>query len=244
MNDVQTRRAFLRAAAAASAAWAAADLSQVEEALAWAAHQTGQGRRGFTVLTAGQADGVDALTSRILPSADGRPGAREAGVVYFIDKALATFNAAQKKLYVDGVDDLNRRAARKWKGTAGFAALTPGAAGRAVARHREDAVLPGRALRHDRRDLRAADVGRQSRLRRLAHARPRAPAAFQAPFGYYDADVNRRSDVEQAHGRRHVSRPATPSTSSSSVPAPPAASSRKSCRRPGFRSSCSSRALG
>ena len=55
MNDLQNRRAFLRAAAAASAAWAAADLSQVEEALAWAAHQAGQGRTGFTVLTADQA---------------------------------------------------------------------------------------------------------------------------------------------------------------------------------------------
>ena len=32
--------------------------------------------------------------------------------------ALATFNAGQKKLYVDGIADLNRRAARKWKGDA------------------------------------------------------------------------------------------------------------------------------
>ena len=30
-------------------------------------------------------------------SVDGRPGAHEAGVVFFIDKALATFNAGQKK---------------------------------------------------------------------------------------------------------------------------------------------------
>ena len=37
MNDLHNRRAFLRAAAAAGAAWAAADLAQVEEALAWAA---------------------------------------------------------------------------------------------------------------------------------------------------------------------------------------------------------------
>ena len=114
---------------------------------------------------------IEALTSRILPSADGRPGAHEAGVVYFIDKSLATFNAAQKKLYADGVKDLNRRAARKWKGAAGFAALTPAQQDEVATDDREDAVLPGRALRHDRRHLRAADVGRQSRPRRLAHAR-------------------------------------------------------------------------
>jgi hypothetical protein len=34
MTDLHTRRMFLRAAATASAAWAAADLVQVEEALA------------------------------------------------------------------------------------------------------------------------------------------------------------------------------------------------------------------
>ena len=39
MIDVQQRRAFLRAAAAAGIAWAAADLWQVEEALAWALNE-------------------------------------------------------------------------------------------------------------------------------------------------------------------------------------------------------------
>ncbi len=41
MNDLHNRRTFLRAAMAAGAAWAAADLVQVEEALAWAAGQAG-----------------------------------------------------------------------------------------------------------------------------------------------------------------------------------------------------------
>ena len=40
MTDLVTRRAVLRAALAAGAAWAAADLAQVDEALAWAAQQT------------------------------------------------------------------------------------------------------------------------------------------------------------------------------------------------------------
>ena len=43
MIDLQHRRTFLRAAMAAGAAWAAADLSQVEEALAWAAEQSMRG---------------------------------------------------------------------------------------------------------------------------------------------------------------------------------------------------------
>jgi hypothetical protein len=126
MIDLQHRRTFLRAAMAAGAAWAAADLSQVEEALAWAAEQSARGHggagsaaantsgaSGFTALTKAQADVVEAMTARILPAVDGRPGAREAGAIRFIDRALATFNAAQKPLYVAGVADLNVRAAKR-----------------------------------------------------------------------------------------------------------------------------------
>src|SRR5262245_14044855 len=123
--DLHNRRTFLRAAVAAGAAWTAADLLAVEDALAWEADQTAkQAGGGFSALSASDAEVIDALTSRIIPSVDGRPGAHEAGVVFFIDKALATFNAGQKKMYADGVQDLNRRAARKWKGSASFAKLT------------------------------------------------------------------------------------------------------------------------
>lgn len=191
--DLHNRRAFLRAAAAASVAWAAADLVQIEEALAWATHQAGAGgAAGLGVLTKAQAEVMDALTSRILPSVDGRPGAHDAGVIYFIDRALSTFNAGQKKLYGDGIADLNRRATRKWKGTAGFAALTPA---------QQDEVL---------REIEKTPFFQVARFDTIVGTfalptyggnreyvgwhllgfehQPR----FQAPFGYYDGDVNRR----------------------------------------------------
>src|SRR5262249_15223315 len=123
MDDTQSRRTFLRAAAAAGLAWTAADFAQIDEALAWAARQAETGGAGsLTVLSAAQAEVIEALAARILPSVDGKSGAHEAGVVYFIDRALATFNADLKKLYADGIANLNRRAARRWK--AAFAALT------------------------------------------------------------------------------------------------------------------------
>lgn len=193
MTDLPTRRAFLHAAMATGAAWAAADLAHVEDALAWAAHQTAKpGPATFTVLTADQAGVLDALTSRILPAVNGRPGAHEAGAVYFIDKALATFNAQRKTLYVDGVQDLNRRAASAVGGATSFATLTPA---------QQDAILREiektpffQAARFD------AIVGTFAmpsyggnrdylgwRLLGLEHQ-----PGFKAPFGYYDADINRR----------------------------------------------------
>lgn len=200
MTDLHTRRTFLRAAMAASAAWAAADLAQVEDALAWASHQTTQAKSAphkempsgaFTALTPAQAKVVDALTARLIPSIDGRPGAREAGAVYFIDKALATFNARQKKLYADGVQDLNRRAARASKGTTTFDALTT---------EQQDALL---------RDIEKTPFFQAARFDTIVGTfalptwggnrdyagwhllgfehQPR----FQAPFGYYDAEINK-----------------------------------------------------
>lgn len=122
--DIHSRRAFLRAAAAAGAAWSAADLLSIEDALAWSAGQAAANARGgFTTLSAGEAETVVALSSRIIPSVDKRPGAQEAGVVYFVDRALATFNSGQRKMYAEGLQDLNRRAADTFNATA-FARLT------------------------------------------------------------------------------------------------------------------------
>lgn len=122
--DLQSRRAFLRAAAAAGAAWSAADLLSVEDALAWSAEQAAtKAGGGFAALSAGEAETIVALSSRIIPSVDKRPGAQEAGVVFFVDKALATFNAGQKKMYAEGLQDLNRRATDTFK-AASFSTLT------------------------------------------------------------------------------------------------------------------------
>jgi gluconate 2-dehydrogenase gamma chain len=191
MPTITDRRAFLRAAAAAGAAWAGADLIHVEEALGWAAQQVQSGAGELKALTRPEADVVDAMTSRILPSVDGRPGAHEAGVVYFVDRALSTFNSAQKKQYVDGIADLNRRAARAAKGAASFAALKP---------EQQDVIL--RAIEKSpffqaaRFDTICGTFALPVWGGNRDHAGWRTiglthQAAFQPPFGYYDAEIKK-----------------------------------------------------
>lgn len=194
MIDLQNRRAFLRAAVAAGVAWASANLVEVEEALAWAGQQTtstGQGRAATATLTKAQADVLEAVVGRIIPSVDGRPGAREVGAIHFIDRALATFNKAQKPLYVTAIADLDKRAAAKASGR-GFAALPT---------DQQDAILSEiektpffQAIRFD------AIVGTFA-LPTYGGNRDYAgwhmigfdhQPRFQAPFGAYDADANRR----------------------------------------------------
>ncbi len=62
-----------------------------------------------------------AIAERILPS-DETPGAREAGVIYFIDRALGTFAADGRALVEAGVSGLN---AGPDGAQARFAALAP-----------------------------------------------------------------------------------------------------------------------
>jgi len=194
MDVLHNRRVFLRAAIAASVAWTTAEVFDLEAALAWATEQTAATPPGaFTVLTRPQADVLDALAGRILPSVDGRPGAREAGAIHFIDRALATFNAGQKTAYADGVADLNRRAAGKFAGRAGFTALTPAQQDDVI---RDIDTSPFfQAARFDTivGTLALPTYGGNRdyagwHLIGLEH-RPR----FQAPFGFYDAEGGRRS---------------------------------------------------
>ena len=190
--DLQNRRAFLRAAAAAGAAWSVTDLLSVEEALAWSAGQAAaKTSAGFAALSAGEAETVIALSSRIIPSVDKRPGAREAGVVFFVDRALSTFNAGQRKLYAEGLQDLNRRAADTFKTTA-FSKLTAAQQDdviRAIEKTpffqavRFDTIVGTFALPTwgGNRDYAGWHmIG-------LEH-QPR----FQPPFGAYDVEANRR----------------------------------------------------
>jgi gluconate 2-dehydrogenase gamma chain len=124
MTEVVSRRAFLAAAGVAGTAWLLADPKQVQAALVHARKAVAAPPPyRFDVLTPAQAADLEAVCMRIFPS-DGTPGAKEAGVIHFIDKALATFAAPQKDFVLIGLADLNKKVAEKWPGTSSFVALT------------------------------------------------------------------------------------------------------------------------
>src|SRR5262249_27548680 len=117
------------------------------------------------------------------------------------DRSLATFNASQKQLYVDGVQDLNRRATERHStetqptrtaGTASFATLTP-AQQDALLHEIEETPLFQTARFDTIVGTFALPTGGGNRdyagWRMLGFEHQ---PAFQPPFGFYDADVNRR----------------------------------------------------
>jgi gluconate 2-dehydrogenase gamma chain len=186
--DIPTRRTFLRAAGTAGAAWSALTVGQLHEALAWTAQQNQNPEaRTFSALTPEQGRVVEAMTDRILPSVDGRPGAREAGAVLFIDRSLATFAADQKSVYEDGVQQLNRAAAARVSGATGFDALSSAQQDDLLREIQDGAFFQA---------VRLATIVGTFGLPALGGNRGYAgwhmlafdhQPSFQAPFGYYDA---------------------------------------------------------
>ena len=111
-----SRREFVAGIAALSAVWLVAGTACTSEG--------GPARAAKLVhFTPEQAAQVDAITARILPS-DGTPGAREAGVVAFIDQTLATFAKDQAPLFAEGLTALSAAVSKQHGAAATFASLT------------------------------------------------------------------------------------------------------------------------
>ena len=93
-----SRREFFRLAAAGGTAWT------IPGALAFAQAPIGQEDvpPEREALNDAEWRTLEAVAARILPS-DGGPGALEAGAAWFVDRALAHEDAAQRRLYAAGL---------------------------------------------------------------------------------------------------------------------------------------------
>jgi gluconate 2-dehydrogenase gamma chain len=59
-------------------------------------------------LEGAEAAEIEAIAAQIIPSTGG-PGAREAGVIYFIDRALGTFAAENRDAYRTGMAEIHQK---------------------------------------------------------------------------------------------------------------------------------------
>jgi len=199
------RREFLmQTGSAAAAAWASVQWPAIVAAgqhAHEAAKSKGPGR--LEVLTPEQARNADAFAAQIIPT-DELPGAREAGVVYFIDRALKTFAKETLPIYQEGLADLDRLTSENYPGVKSFADASSEQQAGLVAQLADNVVAP-----RNPRSQRQFDSGdffrtiwRHTVLGFLADPEAggnrnyagwkmieRDPAhSFSPPFGYYDKD--------------------------------------------------------
>lgn len=160
----------------------------------------------FEFFTSEEAAEIDAVAARIIPTTD-TPGAREAGVIYFIDRALVTFSSDNQKTIRDGLPDLQAHVRELFPGVEKFSAAAPEQQDKVLQaldeQHSPTAGARGRRSRQaaqsffeivrvhtvmgflidpesDKRGNRD-DVGWKVIGRDPAHM-------FQPPFGFYDKD--------------------------------------------------------
>ncbi|GAC1641548.1 MAG: hypothetical protein NVS9B14_23190 [Candidatus Acidiferrum sp.] len=112
-------------AAGISAAWLTANWPSMVSAATHAhAVMASPDPAKFEFFKPEEAAEVEALASRIIPS-DETPGAKEAGVIYFIDRALVTFAVDSQKDYREGIADVQSLTAQKFPGVKKFSSATP-----------------------------------------------------------------------------------------------------------------------
>jgi len=205
ITDLNRRNFLTRAGSAVSAVWISAHWPAIVAA-AEHAHQAAKSASPakFQFFSPEQAVEIDAIAARIIPS-DETPGAREAGVVYFIDRALTTFASADQKTYREGIPSLQARLREIFPTAEKFSSVTPEqqdkilhsfndqtASGRGIYRASADAspffetvrvhtivgfLIDPESGRGGNRD----GVGWKVIGRDREHM-------FQPPFGYYDKD--------------------------------------------------------
>ena len=123
-NNNTSRRDFLRASGGAfGAAWLGLHWPDVAAA-AQHAHEAAAGRidHEFKVLDGRQARDVAAIAAQIVPT-DDRPGATEAGVVYFIDHVHAGIYAGSKADFLAGLTAFQAELAKRHPDGGPFADL-------------------------------------------------------------------------------------------------------------------------
>ena len=143
----------------------------------------------FEYLDAGAALALSALAAEIIPSDDG-PGATEAGEVYFIDRALVTFDADKRDQYKEGLRQIEMLRAKLFPQSASVEDL---------AREQRRELIRGFETSEFFEILRThvvlgfvanAEYGGNRGTVGWKYIDFDNQGAFESPFGYYDAHQN------------------------------------------------------
>src|SRR6266849_3810561 len=203
MNELNRRNFLLRAGTGLSAVWVTANWPALLSA-ATHAHQAAKAALPpkFEFFTPEEAAEIEAITARFIPT-DDFPGAREAGVVYFIDRGLATFGAEDQKTYREGLPELQARVGEVFRGVSKFSGLAAEQQDEVLRSFDDRAPARRRAVRARAGAQNFFDTLRQHTIAGFlidpdfggnhdgvgwkVIGREREHV-FEAPFGYYDED--------------------------------------------------------
>jgi gluconate 2-dehydrogenase gamma chain len=120
-GEIARRKFLWLSANAISGVWLAAAVGELASGAVLSCAPAGKNGAWHT-FTDADAAVVDAIAALIIPT-DDTPGAREAGVVQFIDRSLDTFARDQRSLFAKGLADLEKRVDAAHPGVDSFVKL-------------------------------------------------------------------------------------------------------------------------
>ncbi len=166
-------------------------------ALSEAAYSAREEGAAFEFLSTSEAKELDAIAARILPTTD-TPGAREAGVIYFMDKALGSFMQAELQTIRKELAEFQSAVSVSFPGAEVFSDLSDTDQDKYL-RTQERTAFFGRV-----RSMTIAGFfgmssygGNQDQIGWKLIGFEGRRGAWEAPFGYYDAEYMRE---EQSGG--------------------------------------------
>lgn len=195
--DYLTRRLFLQGTAgAAFARTGMAGLLAMAESACTARDESA----AFETLSQDEAREFEAIAARILPTTD-TPGAREAGVIWFMDKAFGSFGAEWFADAKKGLAEFQEAIPASFPGAGRFSDLDEPDQDRYLQAQQDSEFFQlmrtGTILGFfcmNRYGGNRDDIGWKLLGLSGGHA------SWQAPFGYYDAEYVSQNDVQ---GERH-----------------------------------------
>ena len=123
-GDASRRQFLLGSASGLSSAWLALRWPGILAAQAHAQVTAESGQPApFQFFSPQEAVEIEAMAAQIIPS-DDAPGAREAHVIYFIDRALTTFDREKQPAYTQGLKALHHKTLELFPGATRFSSLT------------------------------------------------------------------------------------------------------------------------
>lgn len=197
-----TRRLFLQGSAgAAFARTGLAGLLAIAESACTARDESA----AFATLSVDEAREFEAIAARILPTTD-TPGAREAGVIWFMDKAFGSFGAEFYAGAKTGLAEFQSAIAASFPGAQKFSDLDEADQDRYLQTQQDSEFF---------RLMRTSTIlgffsmnkygGNRDDIGWKLLGLPSGHAAWQPPFGYYDAEYvsDATATAAPAHGEQH-----------------------------------------
>ena len=133
---------------------------------------------------------IEAVAAQIIPT-DDAPGAREAHVVHFIDRALVTFDREKQPVYTQGLKDLQHRTQEFFSSVNKFSSLTSAQQIQVLTAIEKTDFFELVRLHTIMGFLAKPEYGGNYNRAGWKLIGFEDQMTYQPPFGYYDAEENR-----------------------------------------------------